>query len=67
MNDRHPGIVAIYTTKAQINDHFFRRPANLFEQDAGLLELLREEVTVVRIAGERSRSDHQSAGNPRGN
>ena len=33
MNDLHLGIVTIHAAKAQINDHLFRRPADIFEQD----------------------------------
>ena len=42
--------------KAQINDHLFRRPADIFEQ--GMLvcsELRRENVTIVGVAGEGPR------------
>ena len=51
MNDLHPGIVTIHAAKAQINDHLFRRPADIFEQDVGLLELRRENVTIVGLPG----------------
>ena len=61
MNDLHPGIVTIDATKSQINHDFLWLALDIFEQDARLLQLRRENVTVVGIAGERPCPDHQAA------
>lgn len=50
MDNLHLGFVTIHTAKIKINHHFFLRAADIFEQDAGLLELYRENMTVVGIA-----------------
>ena len=61
VNDLYPGIVTIHTAKAQVNDHFLWFAPDIFEQDARLLELRGKNVTVVGVAGEGPRPDHQAA------
>lgn len=58
MDDLHVGIIVIHPAIAQIYYHFFRSTAYIFEQDAGLLQLCRENVAIVRIAWEGPRSRH---------
>lgn len=61
MNDLYAGIVTIDAAKSQIYDHFFRLAPDIFEQDARLLQLRRENVTIVRVAGKGPRPNHQAA------
>lgn len=61
MKDLHLGIVTIDAAKSQINHHFFRLAPDIFQQDARLLQLRRENVTIVGIARESSCPDHQAA------
>ena len=61
MNDLHPRIVSINPTKSQINHDLLGFAPDIFEQDARLLQLCRENVTVVRVAGKGSGTDHQAA------
>src|SRR5512133_246001 len=61
MDDLHIGIVAIYAAIAQIHYHLFGDAAYIFEQDAGLLQLCRENVAIVRVARKGPRSHHQAA------
>ena len=61
MNDLHPRIVTIHAAKAQINHDFLWLAPDIFEQDARLLELRRENVTIVRVAGKGPCPNHQAA------
>ena len=60
MNDFHFWIVTIHATKSQINHHLLWLASDIFEQNAGLLQLRRENVTVVGIAGKGSCPNHQA-------
>jgi hypothetical protein len=51
MDDLHLGIVTIHAPKAQINHDFFGLAPDILQQDARLLQLCRENVTVVGVAG----------------
>jgi len=61
MDDVHAGVVAIHPAKAQIDDDLLGRLAGVLQQDAGLFQLLSEDVSVVRIARKGARPDHQAA------
>jgi hypothetical protein len=50
MNDLHRRIVLIHAAIPQVDNHLFRGFAGVFEQDGGLLQLLIENVPVIRVS-----------------
>ena len=59
MNDVDALIVVINPSESQIDHHLFRSSGDIFQQNTGLFQLGRENVTVIRIARERAGADHQ--------
>ena len=61
VNDLDARVVGVNTPIAEIDNDLLRSAADVFEQDAGLLELLGENVAVVWVARKRACSNDQSA------
>jgi len=60
VNDLDVRIFTIDAAVAQIDEDLLGWFAGIFKQDTGLLQLRRENVTVVRVAGEGPGADDQT-------
>src|SRR5690606_29794055 len=67
MDDLDTRVVGIDTPEAEIDHDLFGSTADVFEQDTGLLQLCRQDVSVVRVARERTCTHHQAVAMGDGN
>ena len=60
MDDLDSRLVGIDAPVAEVDDYLLRSPTDDLQQAGGLLELRRQDMGVVRVAGEAPGAHHQA-------